>query len=325
MIVLAVSVLIAAAPTDTVLILRSTDESWRPFEQRLAAELQASGFTVRAVDAQIDPGGDIPSQLWVQCRDGDALAVIWFQPRNDGRVDAWVADKVTAKAVLRTYEQPNSGAERARLALRAVELLHASLLEVRLMAPNEQNEFPEVKRFAVRDPEKPHWIFGTGIGAVFTPMLRPQPLLELQLGYSFHPMFAVDVHAISSVFPTRVEGPVRGYGADVGLAILRAQVEFLPAKRGAFELGITAGTGAVLLWASGDTTLTGVDVHTEARVTWLLSWGLMGTVQLSDGIQLQVLAALGVTVPEIGIALAGTLQAWIGRPIIDTLLRLEFE
>lgn len=279
----------------------------------------------RTSPSTIDANGDIPAQLMRQCRDEGAVATLWFRPRADRRVDAWVADRVTGKAVLRTYEQPDSGAERARLALRAVELLHASLLEVRLMPAAEQNEFPEVKRFATREREQPHWSFGTGVGAVFTPGLRPQPLLELQLGYAFRPDLSVEAQVISSVFPTRVDDERQRYGADVGVALLRAMAEWTPLRGRSVSAGVAAGTGVVLLWASGDSKLTGVETHTEAQVTWLIGGGFIASARLSEGVRLQVLGNIGVTVPEIGVALAGTVVAWIGRPIIDALVRLEFE
>jgi hypothetical protein len=324
-IITAAALVLLTQSGDTIVLLQSSDSSWRPFEARLAAELQATGFTVRAVPSRVDLSGDIPAQLWEQCLEEAGLAAMWFQPRADGRLDAWVVDKVTAKAVLRTYEQPTTGAERARLALRAVELLHASLLEVRLLPLEEQSEFPEVKRFAVRDPRRPHWIFGTGIGMFFTPQLRPQPLLELQLGYAFNPAVAVEAQVISSVFPTRVDDPFQRFGADVGVALLRAQAEWTPLRGKAVTAGLCAGTGAVLLWASGDSNLMGIETHTEARATWLVSGGLLAAVKVSDGIRLQLLSAVGVTFPEIGVTLAGTVAAWIGRPVFDLLLRLEFE
>mgnify|MGYP001418849596 CR=1 FL=1 len=324
MIALALSAVVLAQ-ADTVLILRSSDEAWRPFEARLAAELVASGLKVRAVDAEVDPQGDIPSQLWVQCRDEDAVAALWFQPRADGRVDAWVADKVTAKAVLRTYEQPQSGAERARLALRAVELLHASLLEVRLMAPSVSGEHPELRRFAAqRRVARPHWVFGTGVGMVVTPGLRPQPLLELQLGYELAPAWLVELQVLSSVFPARVDaGPT--LGADVGVAMVRALAQWSPLRGETLSAGLIAGTGAALTWATGATDKLAVEAATEAQAAWLLTGGIAVSSRVSEGIRLQLLSCIGFTVPEVGVRLAGVAYAHIGRPIIDVLLRLEFE
>jgi hypothetical protein len=51
----------------------------------------------------------------------------------------------------------------------------------------------------------------------------------------------------------------------------------------------------------------------------------VASLRLSEAIRLQVLGGVGLTFPEVGVALAGTIAAWIGRPIIDALVRLEFE
>ena len=40
--------------TDSVLLVRSSDEAWVPFEERFIAELQASGFEVGESAAPID-------------------------------------------------------------------------------------------------------------------------------------------------------------------------------------------------------------------------------------------------------------------------------
>ncbi len=317
------ALLVAQPPADTVLVLRSPDAAWRPFEERLAAELEAGGFLVRALDTAVDPAGDVPAQLAQQCRDEDAVAALWFSSREDGRVDAWVADNLTAKAVLRTFEKPTTGAERARLALQAVELLHASLLEVRLMAPSVQREHPQVRRFASKPLEQPHLVFGTGVGMAVTPGLRPQPLLELQLGCAFRHDVTLEGQALTSVFPARVEGP--SVAADVGVAQLRAQVQWAPLKGRTLSAGLTLATGLAMTWASGAIDALGTDVTTEAQVAWLVALGFVVSARMNEGIRLQLLVNAGLTVPEVGVALDGVRLASIGRPIIDALLRLEFE
>lgn len=327
MTLLAASALVVFAQAgNAVLLIHTTEDGWAAFEQRVAAELQAGGFHVRERKASIDASGDVAAQLFAQCRDEDAIAALWFRPRPDGSVDAWVADKVTSKAVVRTYTQPNSGAERARLALRAVELLHASLLEVRLMEPAEDMpDLPPPRRFAPR-PRVPHWTFGTGVGVVFTGLsLRPQPLLELRLGYAFNDWVTLEAHGISSVFPARVEAS--DFGADVGLALIRALVSFVPPPlRGStVSLGLVAGTGALMVWTSGEGRITGVELQTEARISWLVSAGIVAAAQVSEGIRIALMVTPGITVPEMAVQLAGTVYTSVGRPLIDVMLRLEFE
>lgn len=304
MILAAVSALLLAQ-ADTVLVISSPDEAWRPFEERLAAELRAGGFEVRVLDVHVDPAGDVPAQLRLQCKDQDAIAALWLFARDDGRVDAWVADALTEKAVLRTYDQPTNGAERARLALQAVELLHASLLEIRLKTTAAPGE-PQVPRFSNKPVEKPHLVFGTGVGVAVTPGMSPQPLLELQLGYEFRHGVTAEVQGITSVFP-----------AQIGVAQFRTQVLWAPLRGRVLSAGLALGTGLALTWAGGATDST--------RVAWLFACGLVLSARLNEGIRLQVLTNAAVTVPEMAYRIDALTVVTVGRPIIDALLRLEFE
>ncbi|MBL8952652.1 MAG: hypothetical protein JNK82_17870 [Myxococcaceae bacterium] len=320
----ALSAVLLAQAGDTVLVLRSPDTAWAPLEDRLAAELQASGFQVNALDVVVDPGGDVPGQLTAQCKEHDAVAALWFNPRADGRVDLWVADTLTAKAVLRTYDTPASGSERARLALQAVELLHASLLEVRVMAPNVQRAHPTVRRFASkRSLDLPTFVFGTGFGMAVVPGLTPQPLLSLELGWEFRHHLVVEVQALSSVYPSRVAG--RGIAADIGVAQLRFPAYWVPLRGETLFAGLTFGTGIAMTWAAGSVDSGGVELTTEAQVAWLATGGVVVGGRINEGIKLQLIVNVGVTVPEVVVKLDAVKLATIGRPVLDALLRLEFE
>jgi hypothetical protein len=327
---LAVVALTALSQADTVLLLRSSDETWAPLEERVAAELQASGFLVKGVESQIDPGGDIPAQLWQRCQAEGVLAALWFNARADGRVDAWVADRVTGKAVLRTYEQPSSGAERARLALRAVELLHASLLEVRLMTQQQKAAVPEVARAAVEkrltaeEESKPHLIFGTGVGAIFSSGLaHPQPMLEIQIGWAFSARFAAEVQVQTSVFPSQVHDAVSQ--ADVGIALFRLVGAWAPWRYGPFALALLAATGTAMVWASGDTNDQNLETRLDVTATWVVGGGLQASWRFNEGVRVQLLGIGSAGVPAVAVAIAGDTRAVLLRPVIDVMVRMEFE
>lgn len=318
----------AAASRDAVLLLESSDREWAPFEERLAAELAATGFEVVLEPTHIDASKDVPEQLWLLCQWRGTLAVLWVQPRADGRVDAWVADRATQKAMLRTFDAPTTNTERSRLALRAVELLHASLLELRLMGPSEKDPVPEATLEAVKsrfkEPERgAHWVFGTGLGLLVTPGgVGPQPTFELQLGYAFTEWLTAELQAVTSVFPSQVSQP--GSKADVGAVFLRALAAWTPLRLGGFAAGLALGTGGALVWATGDTSSEILAAQTDARALWLLSGGLVLGMRLSDGVRLQLLACAGAWLPEVGVRFVGEQAAVLGTPVIDALLRLEF-
>jgi hypothetical protein len=325
---IAAALMLTSAP-NTVLLLSSGDPAWSAFEERVTDELYASGFTVKTLNVEIAPEGDVPGQLALRCEEEGALAALWLHVREDGRVEAWVGDRVTKKAVQRTWDAPATYAARATLALKAVELLHASLLELQLLGPEERAEVPEAAEAVARphvqrEPKtQPHALFGTGVGlAVTGGGSRPQPLLEVQLGYAFSRSVSMDVEIATSVWPaneTRPEG-----SADVGLGFLRVMAAWTPFSWRDVSAGLTAGTGGYLLWASG-TTSDRFDTQFAGEVAWLLSGGLMGSLQLIDGVRLQLIATASVLVPQLGVRIADHTVVTIGRPVFDFLLRLEFE
>ncbi len=103
------------------------------FGLRLVAELEALGFAAVIVDA-----GDAPASrpaLEASARRAGAIAAIRAVP-SAGGVEVWIADRVTGKTVLRVVTSDGDGSEPdAALALRTVDLLRASLLEISLPAP----------------------------------------------------------------------------------------------------------------------------------------------------------------------------------------------
>jgi hypothetical protein len=106
---------------------------------RLGAELRAAGFSVRLVQGA--PGADGRSQVESTAArelhgDGipDPLAsVVFLKTERSAVAEVWVADHVTKKTLVRRVEIGDAATSNAAsdLAVRAVELLRASLLEVR--------------------------------------------------------------------------------------------------------------------------------------------------------------------------------------------------
>lgn len=116
-----------------------TDDRSAPEAGRLIAELEALGFEVRIVAPDPD-AEDVPARLAQTTRREDALAAIRMIRKQPSSIEVWLADRATNKTVLREVltADPRRGdsassdeESRAReeVAVRAVELLRASLLE----------------------------------------------------------------------------------------------------------------------------------------------------------------------------------------------------
>ncbi len=118
---------------------------------RLTAELRAAGFSVRLVEAPADGDGrtQVEGERGVRpgIGPGESFATIALVTTDHGTVtDLWVADHVTRKTLVRRIDVGDLGATNAAsdLAVRTVELLQASLLEV--SATRKQSLPPELRR-----------------------------------------------------------------------------------------------------------------------------------------------------------------------------------
>jgi hypothetical protein len=117
----------ADKPRPTVVIVCPPDDR---FGLRVRAELEALGFKTVVTGEEAAPASR--ASLEGAARRAHAIAAIRGVPA-DGGVDVWIADRVTGKTVLRHVEgEPASADREAALAIRAVELLRASMLETSL-------------------------------------------------------------------------------------------------------------------------------------------------------------------------------------------------
>src|ERR1035437_9780285 len=100
-----------------------------PILPRLRAELGAMGFDL--VEMLADDGAPARAALEENARSLGAIAAVRLVPSGGG-VEVWIVDRVTGKTVLREIVRPEgpSGEADAMVAMRAVELLRASLLAI---------------------------------------------------------------------------------------------------------------------------------------------------------------------------------------------------
>lgn len=113
-------VLISAATDDDVL---------REAGTRLQAELNAAGFDVVRIERAATEERELRALMERAARDEGAFAAATISRAEAGaEVDLWIVDRVTDKTVIRTIEDGGTAAPSV-LAVRAVELLQASLLE----------------------------------------------------------------------------------------------------------------------------------------------------------------------------------------------------
>jgi hypothetical protein len=100
---------------------------------RLRAELRLEGFSVEVLQL---PGTPSPQQARQVTQEAGAFAaVVLVRTEGDTAVDVWITDRVTGKMVLQTLRLDAVDDAPSVLALRAVDLLRNSLLELRTETP----------------------------------------------------------------------------------------------------------------------------------------------------------------------------------------------
>jgi hypothetical protein len=166
----------ARAAGSHVILLRTMDADplGRQAETLLAAELRAAGFEVeeRPRSPALDPRADI--ERGSAGRNAIATLALVALPGTTA-AEIWLMDRVTGKLVVRRIDTaPGSGAnDPSDIALRAVELLRGSLLEIaierrrpaRAETPPSPPP-PDVSRFVAETaPWRPvHFLHGLGVG-----------------------------------------------------------------------------------------------------------------------------------------------------------------
>ena len=191
--------LLEAAPclAASVLIVRPANSPPVMVETlvRLQGELTSAGFATEIVDAAA--AGEGPDghesraglERLAERRGVDAVVAVVGDLSPDS-VEVWVIDKVTGKSVVRRVPfEPTAARAPKTLAIRAIELLRASFLEIDLAVRERQNQpsiapspavvqFVETERLA-RHPERFSIEVGgaavmslDGVGPAVLPLLR---------------------------------------------------------------------------------------------------------------------------------------------------------
>jgi hypothetical protein len=222
---------------------------------RLRAELLAAGFDVTEVERRHEDGR---AATEVEPLPG-AFATIAIVPRTGDAADIWVADRITGKTVMRRV-QAAEGAGRdggAVLAVRAVELLRASLLEAidppaSARTPSSPEPVPsppplprEVSTFmlAGRTATEPRFALQAGVGAIHSfAGIGPALLPVLGLAYRFTPVFAVGVRAAGPAFAADLAARGGTVAVRQKLAMLELTYE-LPLEGASLRPLFLAGAG----------------------------------------------------------------------------------
>jgi hypothetical protein len=305
-------------------------EAWPAAEQRTRAELLAVGLSVVEVDAPDRDPGKPGNALGRAVRERGAVAgVRLVRFKRPPSVDIWVVDEVTGKTSSRrvsTQGLPESEAI-AVVALAVVELLNASLLELRAAHRARGTKTPThaVIEMVDRSLEPPAEAYRFALRGGATVLGSPGGL-GLQAGptlgasWGFHPSFLLDADAFLSATESEVDGSAGR--AHVRLGAGRLHLIFRGVDSGVQPLfGI--GFGALVAWASGEPR--DRYVASDDRTVVALPSALVGVaIRASSSFRARIALASGFAVPALSATLAGEPAASAGRPLLDASVGLEW-
>jgi hypothetical protein len=309
----------------TVVILRPANSSPAMGETlvRIRGELLSAGFAVEIVDGVDANSRDALEGLAEQRRADAAVAIVGNAAPNS--VEAWVVDRLTGKSVMRRLPfEPQSDRAPQTLAIRAIELLRSSFLEINL-TPEERAAAevpPEVERLVGVDvtPRRPEH-FGIEIGAAgllgpggVGPSLLPVLLFDVALGQHFF------VQATLAGLGTRPRVAKTDVGsAEVAqqLGLLGLGYRFRPGERWQPFVALSAGALYTSVEGRADSPNRGLSAH---QWSLLMDAGAGCWLRLRDRFHLALAAHLQAAQPYPSIRFLESDVAMSGRPTIFVTL-----
>jgi hypothetical protein len=236
---------------------KDADLAVREATTRLQAELIAAGFVV---DMEETPATDPRDELEAGGSQSFASIAI-LRSGSQAVTDVWVVDRISGKTLIRRVEagaEPGPTAART-LAIRAVELLRASLLEVsarpheEVEARPERNTVPtDVARWMETTAAPRHALTGwsvelgaaTSLTKGFGPTLGPSAWLSRSVATGW----IVGVRWVGPTFGPELRSPVAS--ADARQMMALAEIRFAYGTARVAPL-MTLGFGAADTWAMG--------------------------------------------------------------------------
>jgi hypothetical protein len=316
-----------APPRVALVRTSSSDRVLHEVTTRVRAELLDAGFEV--VDVDRAPG-DARSQVEDAAPEVSSFATIAMSRAGNGAfADVWVSDHVTGKTVVRRLEVGSSANATAVLAIRTLELLRASLLEVAArVPPAEPPMAPPTAVMKWIEPALPEApappavppLRGTaiGLGALALDGLRG-------IGFAVGPTVGVSQGIGPWFARLMLAGPLLGPNlqTSTGSATVRQEL-------GAVELGWASVPHPVGLhaWIGAG----GYDLHTDGSaslpyratsgdvVSVLVTAGVGGLVEIAPHLGLTAEVTAVVLDPEPIVVIAGRDVGGAGVPSIGGTL-----
>jgi hypothetical protein len=323
---LVLRVSIAVAERGSVVLSSGADPVGAEVRNRTEDELRVAGFGVLIHDGEGDP-----QQL---AETEGALAVVTVM-----RVDVaaqspfWVitvVDRVTGKTTeRRVAETPEAPPDASRIAILAVELLYASLLEIEAATPARGPVEPppavtrEVRRRLTEPERAPRWAFRGGAAIAATPGGLPPPGGLTIGGSGWSPAgVGVDLAGFVGLTPITVEQGQMA-SARLAFATVRGNVVGVLWPTRVFSLSGGVGGGVLVARARGSAA---APLEGAGDVTAVALAGAVGSGswRFKRRLRLRLDLTANAAFPELDVRFAGETTATAGRPWFEAATTVEY-
>lgn len=323
---------LAPSPDPRVVVLSSEPQG--ALTRRVGEELRGLGFEPVFIPAE-PPQTPDPTALARLATAHAAIAALALHDTHANTVSIWLRDRITDKTMIREVhlEGTAQGDAEDLLAVRAVEMLAASLLELQI-AERPPGDIPpgpaevRLSRPAPPSPpfEAPRLNVRAGMGVVSTPGVgSPGAALFAGVGGFFgrRRIVGLDGELGATAVRTRIDADAGDVA--LGTAWARVGLSVIPLPRARVSPLIGAGGALLVAWARGYASEnTDADGRRGASVAFAPGGSLGLVLRAAPRIRIRIAANVSAAVPEIRLAHGGEEIVRWGRPLIDGGVAIEW-
>ena len=291
---------------------------------RVQGELVADGFAVVSVEAA--PGATSAMAMSQAEDQASATTVGLFLNADGSSAELWVVDTLTKKTVVRHVNTAGQArnALPEELAVRTVELLRASLLELvverrHAAAPSTTQRASDWAMRPLVSP-RPRWGIETGAGMLWSPGQVDPAFLSVGRG-----RFAVTPawHLRLSFVGLGTRPRVRGTGGSASIAEWcgLAEVLFVPFSRFALHPLFSLGAGTFHAAVNGEASAPYLGLH-DSQWAFVADAGVGVALRLASRLELAVEGHAQWLAPEPVVRFVNEDGASLGRPGVAGSLSL---
>jgi hypothetical protein len=314
----------ARAESGATLVAIVTAEPNASLTRRVRAELEGLGVDVIVLKPP-DEASPSRTPLEQAARSVGAVAAVRLVASREGKVEVWVADRVTGKAVVRELDASGSGASDAAVAIGSVELLRASLMELHSGEPphGDAPATEKIQSLALA-PAPPVARLGLAAGAgaeLGVRGLGPSADADIGLWIRVVSHFGARLLAHASLSPSHVTTPSGGVDARSQLFGALATWDFVDASA-RWVPSVSAGMAAAHVSTTGTAAPPFVSA-TDARWSAAPVAGVGLAWSFATGLRLRADGLAALTLPPVHVTTPTTAVGWWGAPALFVSLGVE--